>query len=602
MSAVIRKIIIGSLMVLPVVVSAQTMEQLASKIGKDINNPTMKVAVVGLTAVPGVEKRDVDVVQERLTTFLGMTKGFRLIERKLLEKVLEEQRLQLSGAISSSTVKKIGELSGADIVVSGTVNSLIGDEIEVNVRAVNVETGEVVSSGRSRMSRDWQYLKTLSKEEVKASQTAEASSAYTKAEQYYADGKYGISLAFYTKAIEADMSFWDAYYGRAIVSALQNKLDDAILDLNVFLKARIDHRSAYILRGRMHYSKEQYDKAISDYNMAIELGANESELYFLRGIATHCLRNWDEAIKDYSKAIALNPEYDEAYYWRARAYAGAGKGGQVSNADYTTAISLRKLPSYYAMRALNYYDSKQKDKAMKDVDMAIQLDPTNPMGYFARAAIYNSEKEFRLALKEADAAISLDPFHADSLMLRAKLNYLLSFDKDKAISDYSRVIDVDPSREEAYLQRGELYACKIGDSFDYVDKAISDFDKAIAFSPKNDAAYSTRGTLYATKGAFSLAFADCNTAIELNPGTAKGYECLAETYGAKGDFPAAISNMNNAISRNPKQFGYYEMLANYYEQNGEPYKAQESRERMKEVGDNLVKEISAKAKQQAKKK
>lgn len=597
LSQVQKYVLIALALFLPKVAIAQTMEQLASKIGKDINNPTLKVAVVGFSAVPGIEKRDVDVIQERLTTFLGMTRGFRLIERTLLEKVLEEQRLQLSGAISTSTVKKIGELSGADIVVSGTVNLLVGDEVEVNARALTVETGEVISAGRARIPRDWQYLKVLSKEELKSSQTAEAASAYAKAEQYYATGKYGVALAFYTKAIEADANFWDAYYGRAIVAALQDKWDNAILDLNIFLKTRIDNGNAYVLRGRMYYFKEQYDIAISDYDMAVELGVNDAEVYFFRGVSKHCLRKWDEAIKDYSKAIALNPKYDEAYYWRARAYAGAGKGGQVSNADYTMAISLRKLPSYYAMRALNYYDSQQKDKAMKDVDMAIKLDPTNPVGYFARAAIYNSEKKFRLALKEADAAIGLDPFHADSLMLRAKLNYLLSFDKDKAISDYSRVIEVDPSREEAYLQRGELYACKIGDSFDYVDNAISDYDKAIALNPKNDTAYSTRGTLHATKGAFSLAFSDCNAAIEINPGTAKGYECLAETYGAKGDFPAAISNMNSAISRNPKEFVYYELLANYYEKNGEPTKAQESRQKMKEVGDNFVAEIKGKGKQ-----
>lgn len=602
MGPVIKTIILVSIMVLPVVASAQTMEQLASKIGKDINNPALKVAVVRLTAVPGVEKRDVDVVQERLTTFLGMNKGFKLIERALLEKVLEEQKLQLSGAISTSTVKRIGELSGADIVVSGTVNLLIGDEVEVNARAVAVETGEVLSAGRSRIPRDWQYLKVLSKEEIKSSQTAEAANAYAKAEQYYADGKYGVALVFYTKAIEADVSFWDAYYGRSVVAALQDKWDDAISDLNVFLKARIDNENAYVLRGRMYYFKEQYGKAISDYNMAIELGANEAEVYFFRGVAMHCLWKWDDAIKDYSKAIALNPKSDEAYYWRARAYAGAGKNSQMAIADYTTAISLRKSPSYYAMRALNYHDNQQNDKAMKDIDMAINIDPSNPVGYFARAAIYNSEKKFRLALKEVDAAIGYDPFHADSLMLRAKLNYLLSFDKDKAISDYSRVIEVDSSREEAYLQRGKLYAYKIGDSFDYVDKAISDFNKAIELNPKNDSAYSTRGTLYATKRLYSLAFEDCNAAIELNPGTAKGYECFAETYGTKGDFPAAILNMNIAISRDPKEFGYYEMLASYYERNGEPYKAEESRLRMKEVGDNFLKEIKVKAKQQATKK
>jgi curli biogenesis system outer membrane secretion channel CsgG len=100
-----------------------------------------------------------------LSNELSSTGDFRVVERNKLDKVLEEQNLAASGRVRAGTGAKMGQVTGADYLVFGTVTSyeehtadtggglsfrgisLGGKKSEaylaVDVRVVNAETGEV---------------------------------------------------------------------------------------------------------------------------------------------------------------------------------------------------------------------------------------------------------------------------------------------------------------------------------------------------------------------------------------------------------------------------------------------------------------------------
>ncbi len=100
-----------------------------------------------------------------LTNELANSNKFRMVERSSLEPVLREQNLTSSGAISQSTGTKIGELTGAEYLVMGTVTAYEADVgstgggisiggisiggnkknayIAVDLRVVNTSTGEI---------------------------------------------------------------------------------------------------------------------------------------------------------------------------------------------------------------------------------------------------------------------------------------------------------------------------------------------------------------------------------------------------------------------------------------------------------------------------
>jgi curli biogenesis system outer membrane secretion channel CsgG len=100
-----------------------------------------------------------------LSNELAATGKFRIVERSKLEAVMEEQNLGASGRVRSGTGAKIGQLTGAQYLIMGTVTayeedvastgggisfkgiSLGGKKenayLAVDIRVVNTDTGEV---------------------------------------------------------------------------------------------------------------------------------------------------------------------------------------------------------------------------------------------------------------------------------------------------------------------------------------------------------------------------------------------------------------------------------------------------------------------------
>jgi len=108
---------------------------------------------------------------EILRTTLMQTGKYTVVERSMLKQVLDEQKLGLSGAIDQNTAIGIGKILGAKLVAVGSVVKM-GDSYTLNIRFVDVETGEVVSGEKlSTQSREdipdlcGQMVRMLSKNE-----------------------------------------------------------------------------------------------------------------------------------------------------------------------------------------------------------------------------------------------------------------------------------------------------------------------------------------------------------------------------------------------------------------------------------------------------
>lgn len=113
------------------------------------------------TSVPGHGWRVGHGASDMLITALVKTKKYKVYERDRLKSIMKEQKLQMSGAVDMSTAVQIGKLVGAKYIITGAVTEYgvaksgahggglfnLGKqryETAVDVRAVNVQTGEIV--------------------------------------------------------------------------------------------------------------------------------------------------------------------------------------------------------------------------------------------------------------------------------------------------------------------------------------------------------------------------------------------------------------------------------------------------------------------------
>lgn len=138
--------------------SANSYKALATSLAIESSENPKLLAVLGFQYVDGRNSRDGVVVSERLTTEIVKNKSHRVVEREQIEKLLGELKLQQSGAITLDSAKELGHLLGADYVILGTITELKDSVLEINVRLVDVLSGEIIKASNGRVERDWEGL------------------------------------------------------------------------------------------------------------------------------------------------------------------------------------------------------------------------------------------------------------------------------------------------------------------------------------------------------------------------------------------------------------------------------------------------------------
>ena len=98
-----------------------------------------------------------------------------------------------------------------------------------------------------------------------------------------------------------------------------------------------------------------------------------------------------------------------------------------------------------------------------------------------------------------------------------------------------------------HFNRGNAYGAK-----GYHDRAISDYTKAIEINPRYAEAYCLRGATYTKKGEYDRAISDLTEALKINPRYAEPYYFRGVAYGKKGEYDKAVSDFNKALVENTR--------------------------------------------------
>ena len=87
-------------------------------------------------------------VAEELSAALVLSGGdLRVLDRQDLSKIIEEQKLSVVGVTQPGAVQKLGQLAGADVLVTGsTVN--LGDSVRITAKVLSTATADIVGAAQ----------------------------------------------------------------------------------------------------------------------------------------------------------------------------------------------------------------------------------------------------------------------------------------------------------------------------------------------------------------------------------------------------------------------------------------------------------------------
>ncbi len=95
------------------------------------------------------------VIANMLASELNKMDDLQILERSAIDKIMEEQKMQVSGSIDESTAVELGKLIGADAVMLGdvtdylswtNVTGLSGSTVSFSARMIDVKSSQLLMS------------------------------------------------------------------------------------------------------------------------------------------------------------------------------------------------------------------------------------------------------------------------------------------------------------------------------------------------------------------------------------------------------------------------------------------------------------------------
>lgn len=204
----------------------------------------------------------------------------------------------------------------------------------------------------------------------------------------------------------------------------------------------------------------------------------------------------------------------------------------------------------YFGRSIALANLDQTDDALRDLDKAIELNPKSKKARFNRAELLSWKGDadsIRAAIKDYNVVLTSSP--KDVQAINGLAHALLAIDDtDRAIKNYTRVTELQPSNSVAWQARGEAYQA-LGNW----KAASADFAKSISIQ-KSAQGYLKAAWLFSTCP--DPDFFEPITAMEyarqgkkIAPDSVESFEVLAAASAANGEFADAVDFQKQAIEK-----------------------------------------------------
>ena len=253
-----------------------------------------------------------------------------------------------------------------------------------------------------------------------------AEAFFVSGTEHLNSGRFEQAIAEFSRAIQLDPRFVNAYNNRGIAYKRLNQLDRSIADFTKGISIDPKDADLFSNRASVYALQKNYDRAEMDYSEAIRLAPREIKQYYRRGDLRLDQFRFDAAIADYSAIISIDPGQSGAYLNRGVALIKLGKVLDAF-ADYRRAIAA--------------YTKE------------IEQSPKNVNAYFNRGIAYGNLEEYAAAIADYTAAINIDPKAQNAIYERANA-YEATMQFEQAKADRRRYTELGGTRPTPQPRRG----------------------------------------------------------------------------------------------------------------------------------------------------
>ena len=197
--------------------------------------------------------------------------------------------------------------------------------------------------------------------------------------------------------------------------------------------------------------------------------------------------------------------------------------------------------------------------------------------HLERGKMLAARKNYQAAIDEFSLAIKIDSQLIEPVVARGAA-YQKSGDFDRAVADYSQVIEREPLNTLAVINRADIYCREKKD----VDRAFAEFQR-FASLKDSDYLYEIRGYCYETQSKYDEALSDYNRALELDSKEPSTYFRRGVIYLRRSELDKAVQDFSENIRLEPNNGTAYANRAVAYKSLGKTNLARADEQKAREL-------------------
>jgi tetratricopeptide (TPR) repeat protein len=299
---------------------------------------------------------------------------------------------------------------------------------------------------------------------------------------------------------------------------------DAIDQFTKAIDIEPDYSNAYLARAAAYEKLDMLKEASEDYDRASTFESNNTDVFYQAARLSYLLGDYQKAIEKADASIQLKKTNPDGYVIKAKSLMALARYEEAL-ASCNSALTLKETAENFYLRGLINVEIGKFGPAEDDFLKTVGKDPRHVNAFIALAELRLELGKTAFALSHVNRALELDPNNREAYLVRSKI-YIKQMDYPRAIDDISKNIRMNPEDEEMYFVRGCYYQ-----EFTQHTNAINDFTKVLLINPKNAEALYKRAYSYEQIVNFKAAIKDYESLMALSEYDAQAQKLLKETQG-----------------------------------------------------------------------
>lgn len=285
----------------------------------------------------------------------------------------------------------------------------------------------------------------------------------------------------------------------------QAKLDD---EIDTIKRVR-DFAYSQIKKAEALFEKKEYREVIKICSEILTSDPNHLTALEMRGISFYHIFLYEKSRADLSRIIDITLNYsDNTIRYRGLSNYSLGMY-QLAIDDLTVLIERQpELAIAYAYRGSAWRYLKEYDKALEDLNKALELDEAFDFALRERLRVYKESEDLSLYLLEIERILKSDVMDSDFFIRLLNTVY----DIQLQLKLFDLIIGYYPKVAAFYVMRANIYR-----RLKKYSQAINDLNIATQIEPQNTSNYFQRAYIYTEVKKYAMAISELDRILQIDP-------------------------------------------------------------------------------------